>query len=61
MITFDTQEDFEAAVLQVIIDKLYIKVVASGHPFMTGVNVGLANVDDIRSGAVLISGSDAVA
>jgi hypothetical protein len=39
MITFETQEDFENAVLQVIIDKLDIKVFARGYPFMTGVEV----------------------
>jgi hypothetical protein len=60
MITFETQADFEAAVLQVVIDKLDIKVFARGYPFMTGVEVALANVADVYGG-VLISGSDAVA
>lgn len=61
MITFETQEDFEAAVLQVIIDKLELKVFASGGPFMTGVEVALAHVYDRNTGGVLICGSDAVA
>jgi hypothetical protein len=60
MITFESQKEFEAAVLQVIIDKLDIKVFARGYPFMTGVEVALANVADVYGG-VLISGSDAVA
>jgi hypothetical protein len=60
MITFETKQDFENAVLQVIIDKLDIKVFARGYPFMTGVEVALANVADVYGG-VLISGSDAVA
>jgi hypothetical protein len=59
MITFETQQDFENAVLQAIVDKLDIKVFARGYPFMTGVEVALANTED-RYG-VLISGSDAVA
>lgn len=61
MITFETQENFEAAVIQTIIDKLHIKVVADGYPFMTGVHVGIAHVDDRYTGGMLISGSDAVA
>lgn len=60
MITFETQEEFESAVLQVIIDKLYVKVVARGYPFMTGVDVGIGHVDDRFSGGVLISSSDSV-
>ena len=65
MITFDSQEEFEHAVLQVIIDKLGITVEAKGYPFMTGVLVGLYNTEDLpdSNGRIgkLIYDQDAVA
>lgn len=59
MITFNSQEEFEDAVVQAIIDKLDIKVFAKGFPFMTGVEVALVCPEDAHG--VLIAGSDDVA
>lgn len=40
MITFNSQEEFENAVIQVVIDRLRLDVRCGGDPFVTRVNVG---------------------
>ncbi len=43
MITFETQEEFEEAVVDAIMNKLRIQVECRGEPFMTGVKVAITN------------------
>lgn len=56
MITFNTQEEFEDAVIQVVIDRLGIDVRCYGDPFVTRVGVAITN----REGDHLIDDQDAV-
>ena len=56
MITFDTQEDFEKAVVYAIMEKLDIEVRCGGDPFVTRVSVAITNKDGDR----LIEDTDAV-
>jgi hypothetical protein len=55
MITFETQEDFENAVIQVVIDRLGINVRCGGDHFVSRVMVALTN----KVGDRLIEGEDA--
>ena len=43
MITFNTEEEFQEAVLQAIMDKIKIHIECRGDPFVTGVTVALTN------------------
>lgn len=56
MITFETQKDFEDAVVQAIMERLQLQVRCYGDPFVTQVVVNITN----KSGDVLISDSDGV-
>ena len=57
MITFETQEDFEDAIVQAIMERLELQVRCYGDPFVARVTVNITN----KSGDVLISDSYAVA
>ena len=46
MITFETQEDFESAVMVVIVEKLKLQVYTRGSPFLTNVEVKIGNSDN---------------
>jgi hypothetical protein len=48
MITFETQEDFENAVMAVMVEKLCMQVYTRGSPFLTNVEVKIGNSDDFR-------------
>lgn len=56
MITFNSQEEFENAVIQVVIDRLGLDVRCGGDPFVTRVSVAITNKDGDR----LIDDQDAV-
>lgn len=58
MITFETHADFEAAVMECILEKISLRVWTKGHPFVTGVEVAVV---ERESGSILFSDSDAVA
>lgn len=57
MITFETEEEFQAAVMSVIAEKLGIRVWVGGDHFVTSVEVALINNDD--SSGVLCDHRDA--
>lgn len=59
MITFETEEDFQEAVMCVIAEKLGIRVWVSGDHFVTSVEVALVNNND--SGGTLCDHRDATA
>jgi hypothetical protein len=56
MITFATQKDFDDAVMEVILDKLSLRVITRGYPFVTGVDVAITD----KQGGTLFDHSDAV-
>jgi len=56
MITFETQKDFENAVMCVIAEKLGIKVRVRGDHFVNSVEVSLYNTDDYNG--ILVESSD---
>ncbi len=57
-VTFETQEDFEQAVICAIIEHLDLHVNVRGSEFVKGVSVALVNKAD-RYGS-LLEGSDSV-
>lgn len=56
MITFESEDDFQQAVIQVIIDKLQLGIETRGYPFVTGVKIYIKN----DYGEVLLEEMDSV-